>query len=49
MDWVASDGTGASYGYAAAVGTVDLSNGSSWSDGNAAYLTLPEFGGTASY
>jgi DNA/RNA endonuclease YhcR with UshA esterase domain len=47
--WIAGDGEGSSYGYAASSGVLEISNGSSWSDANVAYLDIPANGGTGSY
>ncbi|MBY0275122.1 CehA/McbA family metallohydrolase [Candidatus Binatia bacterium] len=47
--WLASDGENASYGYAAPSGLLDVSNGSSWTDANVAYLDIPAGGGKGSY
>lgn len=49
VEWVAGDGLGSSYGVAAPTGTMELSNGSTWSDGNFAYLSIPATGGSAGY
>ncbi len=40
VDWAASDGLGSSYGYGGFTGTIELANGSTWSDGNVEYLDI---------
>lgn len=49
VDWVGGDGLGSSYGYTSLSGSMELQNGSTWSDGNVALLDLPASGGTGSF
>ena len=47
--WVAGNGQGSSYGYTIPAGTMDMPNGSSWSDPNVKFLDMPAGGGSDSY
>ncbi len=47
--WVGGNGQGSSYGVTVTSGLVEVSNGSSWSDGNITYLDLAANGGSGSY
>jgi hypothetical protein len=47
--WVAGNGQGSSYGVTVRSGTLEVSNGSTWSDTNVTYLDLAASGGTGSY